>query len=79
MRKSLLVDSKKNQINEIVSNTFRGVKAVIEGDTLEYSFRSATGKGTATAIDDLIIFPFLTIYPKRNAIPAVANSGPNHF
>jgi hypothetical protein len=40
---------KQSQINEIVSNTYRGVKAVIDGDTLEYWFRSASGKITATA------------------------------
>lgn len=39
---------KQSQINEIVSNTFRGVKAVIDGDTLEYVFKSASGKSTAT-------------------------------
>ncbi|NOU72559.1 hypothetical protein GC098_14170 [Paenibacillus sp. LMG 31458] len=38
----------QSQINEIVSNTFRGVKAVIDGDTLEYVFKSASGKLTAT-------------------------------
>ena len=40
---------KQSQINEIASNTYRGVKAVIDGDTLEYWFRSASGKKTATA------------------------------
>ncbi|KAA0941643.1 hypothetical protein FQ087_21050 [Sporosarcina sp. ANT_H38] len=40
---------KLSEINEIVSNTYRGVKAVIDGDTLEYYFKSASGKQTPTA------------------------------
>ncbi|QST00983.1 hypothetical protein IMZ31_05270 [Pontibacillus sp. ALD_SL1] len=37
------------EINEIVSHTFRGVKAVIEGGALEYTFSSASGKQKPTA------------------------------
>lgn len=39
----------QSKINEIVSNTYKGVKAEIDGDTLEYFFESASGKKTATA------------------------------
>lgn len=35
---------KQNRINEIVSNTYKGVKAVINGDTLEYWYKSNSGK-----------------------------------
>lgn len=40
---------KQSEINEIVSNTYKGMKAEIDGDTLEYSFWSASGKTTSTA------------------------------
>lgn len=33
-----------SKINEVVSNTYKGVKAEIDGDTLEYCFESASGK-----------------------------------
>lgn len=56
---------KQSEINEIVSNTYRGMKAVIDGDTLEYSFKSASGKHTSTAriIKDSageLVFTFLS-------------------
>lgn len=35
---------KQNIINEIVSNTNKGVKAVINGDILEYWYKSNSGK-----------------------------------
>ena len=35
---------KQSTIDEIVSNTYRGTKAVINGDKLEYWFKSASGK-----------------------------------
>lgn len=38
-----------SKINEIVSETYKGVKAEIDGDTLEFVFASASGKKTATA------------------------------
>jgi len=38
-----------SKINEVVSNTYKGVRAEIDGDTLEYYFESASGKKTATA------------------------------
>lgn len=38
-----------SELNEIASNTSRGLKAEINGDTLEYIFKSARGKTTATA------------------------------
>ncbi|MET1178512.1 hypothetical protein ABG775_11200 [Peribacillus simplex] len=40
---------KQSEINEIALNTYKGIKAVIDGDTLEYSFASASGKTTSTA------------------------------
>ena len=39
---------KQSVINEIVSNTYRGVKAVINGDILEYWYKSGSGKQTHT-------------------------------
>lgn len=58
---------KQSEINEIVSNTYRGVKAVIDGDTLEYSFKSASGKQTPTARIELdsageLVFTFLSFF-----------------
>ncbi len=38
-----------SKINEVVSNTYRGMRAEIDGDTLEYCFESASGKKTNTA------------------------------
>ena len=35
---------KQNTINEIVSNTYKGVKAVINGDILEYWYKSHSRK-----------------------------------
>lgn len=35
---------KQSAIDEVVSNTSRGVKAVINGDELEYWYKSASGK-----------------------------------
>ena len=35
---------KQSAIDEVVSNTSRGVKAVINGDKLEYWYKSASGK-----------------------------------
>ncbi|NRF89872.1 hypothetical protein HQN89_02305 [Paenibacillus frigoriresistens] len=40
---------KQSVIDNIVSISNRGVNAVIDGDTLEYTFSSASGKATATA------------------------------
>lgn len=62
---------KQSQIDEIVSNTFRGEKAVIDGDTLEYWFRSASGKGTATARFELdsagkIVCIFLSYFDAKS-------------
>ncbi|WP_211740978.1 hypothetical protein [Ornithinibacillus massiliensis] len=56
---------KQSELNEIASNTFRGVKAVIDGDTLEYWFKSASGKKTSTARIGLdsageLVFTFLS-------------------
>jgi hypothetical protein len=35
---------KQSAIDELVSNTYRGFKAVINGDILEYWYKSASGK-----------------------------------
>jgi hypothetical protein len=35
---------KQSAIDELVSNTYRGIKAVINGDKLEYWYQSASGK-----------------------------------
>jgi hypothetical protein len=35
---------KQSVIDELVSNTYRGFKAVINGDKLEYWYKSASGK-----------------------------------
>ena len=55
---------KQSEINEIASNTYRGVEAVIDGDTLEYLFKSASGKQTLTARIGLkageLVFTFLS-------------------
>lgn len=34
----------QSTIDDIVKNTYRGVKAVINGDTLEYWYKSSSGK-----------------------------------
>lgn len=39
----------QTEIDEIVANTYRGVKAEIDGDTLRYYFKSASGKSTPTS------------------------------
>jgi hypothetical protein len=62
---------KQSVINEIVSNTFRGVDAVIDGDTLEYWFKSASGKKTATAGIELdsageLVFTFLSYFDAKS-------------
>ncbi|CAN7382923.1 hypothetical protein [Rossellomorea sp. LjRoot5] len=40
---------KESELNEIATNTDRGLKAEIVGNALEYCFKSASGKKTATA------------------------------
>lgn len=62
---------KQSEINEIVSNTYRGVKAVIDGDTLEYRFKSASGKQTPTARIELdsageLVFTFLSFFDAKS-------------
>lgn len=37
-------------IDDLVKDTHRGVKAVIQGDTLEYMYQSATGKSINSAL-----------------------------
>lgn len=36
----------QSKIDELVKNTYRGIKAVINGDTLEYWYKSNSGKST---------------------------------
>lgn len=62
---------KQSEINEIASNTYRGVKAVIDGDTLEYCFKSASGKQTPTARIELdaageLVFTFLSYFDAKS-------------
>lgn len=40
---------KQSVIDELVENTYRASKAVINGDTLDYWFKSASGKNTYQA------------------------------
>jgi len=62
---------KQSEINEIASNTYRGVKAIIDGNTLEYSFKSASGKKTPTARIELdsageLVFTFLSYFDAKS-------------
>ncbi len=41
---------KQSAIDELVSNTYRGIKAVINGDKLEYWYQSASGKSKYMSI-----------------------------